>query len=161
MYPYHPMDPLGFQYKLPSSDVSRYLLPSYASHVILQHTPDKETAAKTTVKIYRLEHRTMAIEQFSVKLPNGQYQSPYHPGTYRPFFLGEFDALGNLINPLEPMLYWLVPVVPRAPGPNDPNDPFRKEYLDYMSVHALEMSLEEVLKADESKGQVFNWSQLR
>ncbi len=160
-YPYHPLVGLGFQYKLPGSDVMRFLLPSFASHVILQHTPDKETATKTTVKVYRLEHQTLAIEQFAAKSSNGKYQSPYHPGTYRPYFLGEYDALGNLVNPVEPMLYWMVPIIPRTPSPNDPNDPFSKEYLDYMTVHALEMSLAEVLKADESKGQVFNWSQLR
>src|SRR5262249_17979239 len=57
--PFHPADNIQLQYRLPSPDVSRYLLPSYASHVILENTPDKETAARTTVKVYRLEHRTM------------------------------------------------------------------------------------------------------
>src|SRR5262249_39550710 len=49
--PFHPGENINVQYRLPNPDVTRYLLPSYASHVILEHTPDKETAAKTTVKI--------------------------------------------------------------------------------------------------------------
>ena len=161
VYPMHPLEPEWFQYRLPIPTVTRFLLPSYASHVLLQNTPDKEAAAKTTVKIYRLEHRTMPAEQFGIKLPNGKYQDPYHPGTYRPYFLGEYDAYGTLINPQEEMLYWLVPIIPRTPAPNDPDDPFKKDYLDYLSVHALGMQLKDVLKADETKGQVFDWSQLR
>jgi hypothetical protein len=159
--PFHPTESVGMQYKLPNPDVARYLLPSYASHVILDNTPDAETAARTQVKIYRLEHRTLRVEQFASKLPGGGYPSPYAPETYLPFFLGEFDVHGNLVNPQEELLYWLIPIEPRTPAPNDPNDPFRKPYLDYLSVHALEISPNEVLKADESKGQVFNWSQLR
>src|SRR5205085_1275491 len=79
--PFHPVDNIQLQYRLPSPDVSRYLLPSYASHVILEDTPDKETAARTTVKVYRLEHRTMPVDQLA------KGHSPYHPGTYRPYFL--------------------------------------------------------------------------
>ena len=159
--PPHPAEALGFQYKLPNPDVTRYLLPSYASHVILEHTPDKETAARTTVKVYRLEHRTLPVEHFAAKTANGRYPSVYLPSTYRPYFLGEFDARGNLVDPQEDLLYWMLPIIPRTPAPNDPDDPFKKEYDYYMSVHALGWSLDEVRKADESKGQVFNWSQLR
>lgn len=163
--PFHPLDSISRgQYRLPNPDVIRYLLPSYASHVILEHTPDKETAARTTVKVYRLEHRTLSVEEFIPvgefrrRMPPGQTPDPYHPATYRPYFLGEFDARGNLINPQEDFLYWMIPVLPRAPGPNDP---VKKTYDDYLSVHALEMSIEEVRRADESEGRVFNWSQLR
>jgi hypothetical protein len=159
--PFHPIEPVGLQYKLPNPDVARFLLPSYASHVILEHVRDEEAIRKTTVKVYRLEHRTLPIEQFAAKMPNGKYQDPYHPGTYRPYFLGEFNARGTLVDPQEEMLYWLLPIIPRPATPNDPNNPFKKEYIDYMSVHALNMTPEEVLKADESKGKVFNWSQLR
>jgi hypothetical protein len=113
------------------------------------------------VKVYRLEHRTLAVDHFTVKQPNGKYPPVYHPGTYRPYFLGEFDAHGTLIDPQEELLYWLVPILLRTPVPHDPNDPFRKEYADYMSAHALDWPAEEVIRADESKGRVFNWSQLR
>jgi len=163
--PYHPIDDLNLQYRLPTPDVTRYVLPSYASHVILDHAPDAETAGRTTVKVYRLEHLTTTVERFV------KGDDPYHPGTYRPFFLGEFgfvpdpDQPGKtkieLVNPQEELLYWLIPVIPRPPTPNDPDDPYRKGYLDYLSVHALDMTPGEVLKADEKDGRVFNWSQLR
>jgi hypothetical protein len=153
--PFHPAEPSVVQYKLPSPEVARYLLPSYASHVILWNTPDKAAAAKTTVKMYRLEHRDLPPDQFS------KGHSPYHPGTYRPFFLGEFNAFGHLMNPQEELLYWMLPVLPRQPGLDNRKDPFKKDYLDYLSVHALELSPEEVLAANENDGRVFNWSQLR
>jgi len=151
--PFHPTEvPTIRQYKLPNADVARFILPSYASHVILDFTPDKEAAAKTTVKVYRLEHQALPVDQFRLGL------NPFHPGTYRPYFLGEYDARGNLLNPQEDFLYWMLPVVPRTPGPGDPN---KKGYIDYMSVHATGMKPEEVLAADEKDGQVFDWNQLR
>lgn len=156
--PFHPVEAWSAQYRLPNPDVARYLLPSYARHVILDHTPDPATAAKTTVKVYRMEHRTLDPAEFSRRLPTGEYPSPYLPGTYRPFFMGEFNARGELVNPQEEMLYWMVPIVPRFPGPGDPN---KKAYIDYLSVHALEMAAEDVLAADESQGKVFNWSTLK
>jgi hypothetical protein len=155
--PYHPIDSLLIQYRLPNSDVARYILPSYASHVILWHTPDKETAAKTTVKVYRLEHRDLAASQ----LAGGDL--PYHPSTYRPFFLGEFDALGNLTDPREVFLYWMIPIVQWQGQPltGVEGNPYKKNYDDYLSVHALDMTREEVLRSDVNDGKVFNWSKLR
>jgi hypothetical protein len=155
--PYHPTDSHLIQYKLPNSDVSRYILPSYASHVIVWHTPDKETAARTTVKVYRLEHRDLTGD----RMASGDL--PYHPSTYRPYFLGEFDALGNLVDPREVFLYWMIPVIqwPSQPLPDSERNPFKKNYDDYLSVHALDMPLEKVLKANVKDGKVFNWSQLR
>jgi hypothetical protein len=105
--------------------------------------------------MYRMEHRDLPPDQFS------KGHSPYHPGTYRPFFLGEFNAFGHLMNPQEELLYWMLPVLPRQPGLDNRKDPFKKDYLDYLSVHALELSPEEVLAANENDGRVFNWSQLR
>jgi hypothetical protein len=159
--PYHPFDALGMQYKLPNPDVARFLIPSYASHVIMEREPTKELAAKTTVKVYRLEHQTMMIDRFETPMPDGRYQDPYHPSTYRPYFLGEYDARGELVNPQEELLYWMVPVIPYLAAPNDQTNPFKKNYIDFMSVHALEWSVREVLMGDEAKGPVFNWSQLR
>jgi hypothetical protein len=149
---------MGFsaQYAVPNADVTRFVLPSYASHVILEHK--YAVANKTTVKVYRLDHQTTPVEQFRVKLQNGEHPSPYHPGTYRPYFLGEFNAWGELVAPQEPFLYWLIPIYPRYPGPGDP---IQKTYEDYLSVHALDMRIEDVMKADEKAGRVFNWSQLK
>jgi hypothetical protein len=149
--PLHPQIAHTRQYRLPQPEVARYVLPAYASHVILVYTP-KEDWSRTTVKVYRLEHSTLQVEQFVKKA------EPWHPKTYLPFFLGEFDAHGNLVNPQEPLLYWLLPILERQPPPGDPS---KKVYIDYLSVHALELSPDEVVRADEKAGKVFNWSQLR
>jgi hypothetical protein len=159
--PLHPFDEWATQYRLPQPEVARYILPSYGAHVILEHTTPEE-AGKTTVKVYRLQHNMLSVEQFV------KNADPYHPSTYRPFFLGEFGFVPDpdnpgktkieLIDPQEPMLYWLLPVLQRQVPPGDPN---KKDYEDYLSVHALEMTPNEVLAADEKAGKVFNWSQLR
>ena len=121
------------QYALPNPEAARFTIPSYASHVILD-TLTTEEAAKTTAKVYRLEHMTTPVEQFRLKVAD-----PYHPGTYRPYFLGEFNARGDLLDPQEPFLYWLIPVFPRTPGVGDPN---QKPYFDYLSAHALGITVE-------------------
>jgi hypothetical protein len=141
------------QYAIPSPEVARFVIPSYASHIIMEHA--YEDAARTTVKMYRFDHMTLSVDHFrNVKATD----LPYHPSTYRPYFLGEFNARGELIDPQEPFLYWLIPIFPRQIGINDP---IQKTYEDYLSVHALGMSLSEVLAADENDGRVFNWGQLK
>lgn len=124
------------QYKLPHADVHRYVIPSYASHVILENTTPEE-AKRTTAKMYRLEHATMPVEEFINWRKNPAVNSdPYHPITFRPFFLGEFNARGDLLDPQEPMLYWLVPIYPR-PGGVPPGDTSKRGFHDYMTFHAL------------------------
>lgn len=164
--PPHPSDELDFQYQLLQPEVARYVVPSYASHVILENTPNKEVAAKTTVKMYRLQHNTMGVEEFiNWRKRKEIISDPYHPTTYRPFFLGEFDARGNLVNPQDPMLYWLVPITPRPGGL--PVDAKKRNFLDYMSFHALgPENLGHTTTVDDLgdprfEGRVFNWNQLR
>lgn len=145
-YPMHPGVADAMEYRLPTPDITRYVLPSYAQHLILEHTPNADAAAKTTIKIYRIEHRTLSVGEFvGFNNPGRKPGDPYHPTTYWPYFVGEFDAHGNLLDPKEPMLYWLVPIIPRVDGPLAA-DPNRKDYVDYMSKHA---------------GLEFDWSQLR
>jgi hypothetical protein len=148
------------QYRLPNSEVQRYVIPSYASHVILENTANKDEASRTTVKMYRLEHSTMTIDEFlnTRHVPN-QTTSPYHPTTYRPYFLGEFNARGELLNPQEPMLYWLVPIYPR-PGLTNEN---RRDFVDWLSIHALDTLNLSATEVDEEKYRkyVFDWNQLR
>jgi hypothetical protein len=152
---------------LPNPETARFIIPSYASHVVLEHTADKETAARTTVKVYRMQHNTMSVEEFvNWRKRAGMINDPYHPSTYRAYFLGEFDARGNLLNPQEPMLYWLVPVLPKPGGPS-PGDPNRRDFLDFLSYHALvpqerwgDTKMED-LDGPSYKDRLFNWHQLR
>lgn len=138
--PIHPTEPTVLQYRLPSPEIMRYVLPSYGQHLILEHTPeDDDVRRRTTIKVYRVEHRILSVNEFV------KGADPYHPTSYKPYFVGEFDVYGRLVNPRDPMLYWLVPVIARTGGPA-PGDPKKKDYDDYLSVHA---------------GSEFDWSQLR
>jgi hypothetical protein len=160
--PIHPTDDIESQYQLPQPEVARFVLPSYASHVILEHTPDKATAAKTTVKVYRVQHNTMLVEEFTnARNRPGTVTNPYSPLTYRPYFLGEFYADGTMVNPQEPMLYWLVPILPRTEGLLPGST--KRDYIDCMSIHALDtlnLSKDDV-DDPKYKNQVFDWNQLR
>jgi hypothetical protein len=154
-YPLHPTEPELLQYRLPSPDVTRFVLPSYAQHLILEHTPSPEAAARTTLKVYRLEHRTLPVEAFiGVGTPTGRPVDPYDPVTYRPYYLGEFRLTSadpenprkprvELVDPQADLLYWLIPIIP---NPTPGTGPDRRAFVDYMSVHA---------------GHAFDWSQLR
>jgi hypothetical protein len=155
------------QYRLPMPEVARFVIPSYASHVIMENTADTDEARRTTVKMYRLEHSTLGVEEFINWRKNPAINSdPYQPITYRPYFLGEYNARGDLLEPQEPMLYWLVPITPR-PGGVPPGDSTKRDFLDYLSFHALgpdglgmETTVDQ-LGEKRFEDRVFNWKQLR
>ncbi|MDB5312146.1 MAG: hypothetical protein JWO38_6348 [Gemmataceae bacterium] len=152
--PLNPGEPVSSQYRFPYPEVTRYVLPSYARHLILEYTPDAATAARTTVKLYRLEHRTLQVQEYTgTNQPGKRPVSPYHPSTYRPYFLGEFGFVKDPTDPTRPhrvelldpqagMLYWLVPIIHGSGSP----PPGGKDFNDYLSKHA---------------GSEFDWSQLR
>jgi hypothetical protein len=143
------------------------VLLSSGSQVFLQNPQNKHAAGMTTVKVYRLQHNTMTVEDFiNARKRADAITSPYHPTTYRPIFMGEFNARGDLINPQEPMLYWVVPIVMR-PGGVPPGDTNKRPFLDYMSFHALgpeglgpDTTVDD-LGDPKFKGRVFDWGQLR
>jgi hypothetical protein len=62
------------------------------------------------VKIYRVVHQILSPQQILDGL------SPEDPMLYIPFFLGEYDAHGDLKNPEDPLIYWLIPIT----GPDKP-----------------------------------------
>lgn len=150
--PLHPNEPNLAQYNLADPIVARYILPSYAQHLLMQHLKTDEERKKTTVKLYRMTHLTLNVYSYAgVGPPGMQPVDPYHPTTYRPYFLGEFGFVGDkadpakpphveLLDPQAPLLYWLVPIVPRPGRVGGP------DYDDYLSKHA---------------GRDFDWSQLR
>lgn len=132
----NPLEANSMQFRLPSPITYRYLLPSYAKHMIYEETPENEMA-KTSVMIYRLEHKAMNV----LEAKDGV--APYSPGSYRVYYLGDYDIEGHLRDPKDPMLYWQVPVFPRNGRMTDPNPDL---YEDYLSRHA---------------GLTFDWSSLR
>ena len=125
-------EPVQAQYRVPDSLVSRNLLPSYARHLAADlSAPGRRVA---NVKLYRLEHRVVPPELFVGQTRLGRLD-PFHPTTYRAYFLGDYRPDGTLVDPRDPLLYWLIPVLPKAGGAA-PGDKDRVDYDDYLSRHA-------------------------
>ena len=128
--PPNEFEPSQTQYRVPDSLVSRNLLPSYARHLAVALSAPGQKVVN--VKMYRLEHRVVPPEAF-VGTSRQPRIDPFHPTTYRAYFLGDYDATGHLTNPRDPLLYWLIPVLPKAAAPTDKD---RVDYDDYLSRHA-------------------------
>jgi hypothetical protein len=128
--PLHRDFPLNYQYRPPLDAVQRSILPSYARYITLTHTqPGKKVRS---VKIYRVEHRVIAPREFS------QGVSPYDPLYFLPYFQGEYDPQGELIDTKDPMLYWLVPILAEDQPltQTGPASTSQTRYIDYLSKHA-------------------------
>ncbi len=103
-----PMDPridISFQYRTPTF-FARKLLQSYARYAA-RNTPHPTDPAipVTGVKIYRVVHNIL----FPQELVEGF--DPNYPTSFVPFYQGEFDPEGQLKNPQDPFLYWLIPIL--------------------------------------------------
>jgi hypothetical protein len=145
--------PRTFEYREPVP-YAKQLLKSYARYV-LSHYPceDDPDLSPKKVKIYRVIHAIPDQSQVAL----GSNFNAYDPTTYLPYYQGEFDTTGKLLDGPEykdgvivkrgdPFLYWLIPIKhelkegyqPRQgpdgkflpPGPND------MRLADYLKVHA-------------------------
>jgi len=134
------IDPIDIQYRVAYTQLRGQTLPSYAKHIASEYEtpaePGKPGRHVVSVKLFRVEHRVIPAQAFLDKYDDNGNRvergtSPFHPVTYRPYYLGEYNPAGELTNPLDPMLYWLVPIVPRKPL-NENED----AYIDYMSDYA-------------------------
>jgi len=125
-------------YAPPQADVSRYLLPSFTRHLAAEYTAPGYKVVN--VKLYRAEHRIVTTQYFVT-----QKLSPFHPTLYRVYFLGDYGADGQLVDPQDPMLYWLIPIMPKA-GKLKLDEPSPDQFTDLLTEHA---------------GFEFPWSQLR
>lgn len=148
-HPPVPLDPAAgpedLQYRVPNADIVRYLLPSYARHVADQFTrPERgprPAQRVVSVKVFRVEHTITGPEALhGRRIPFHPQKrkwadpvDPFHPTTYKPYYLGEYDADGTLTDPTDPMLYWLCPIFPKTPSAADPTG---RDYEDYMSKYA-------------------------
>ena len=125
-------------YAPPQADVSRFLLPSFAKHLAAEYTTP--THRVVNVKLYRAEHRIVTTQYFVT-----QKLSPFHPTLYRVYFLGDYTSGGQLVDPQDPMLYWLIPIMPK-PGRLKLDEPGPDQFTDLLTEHA---------------GFEFPWSELR
>jgi hypothetical protein len=148
-----PIMPRNFEYREPVP-YAKQLLKSYARYVLTHYEcEDDPTLQPKKVKIYRVIHGIPDQSQVAL----GPDFNAYDPTMYLPYYQGEFNTDGELLDGPEfkegvvvkrgdPFLYWLIPIKhelkegyePREgpdgktlpPGPND----FR--LADYLKVHA-------------------------
>ncbi|MFL5327948.1 MAG: hypothetical protein ACJ8C4_03465 [Gemmataceae bacterium] len=115
--PHHPKAGLTIEYR-PVQELARRTLASYARHVAFLFDPelDKDPNSDRVqgIKIYRVLHDMLKPKDFAEK------KDPFEITTYYPYFLGEYDAKGQLKNPNDPMLYWIVPILKFKPSPSSP-----------------------------------------
>jgi len=140
LIPYAPesFEPRYRQHLQPTPDATRYILPSYARHIAVEYTRPGVTVKK--VRLYRAEHKIVTTQFFVT-----QKMSPYYPTLFRVYFLGDYTPEGKLIDPVDPMLYWVVPILPKS-GKRSLTEANPDDIDDYLSKHA---------------GYVFDWKALR
>lgn len=140
LIPFHPELLEIQQFRMPNEH-ARQILASYAKHVADTFGTGRPGVSVKAIKVYLTQHRMLSQKEFAERM------DPFDPTTYVPFFVGEFDAEGNLTNPYDPMLYWIVPIVR---GPNHKSGPPGSPGLDvrnYVTVHASSDPFEEPKKA--------------
>lgn len=136
--------PIEQERRVPNEIVTRQILPSYARHLIWAYgDPNKSVKS---IKIYRTIHLITTLPQFrGFDVNTGQPADPvgpYNAKLYLPFFQGEYTPDGKLVDPTDPMLYWLVPIIEKdRPAPID-RDEYRRRggysyyFNDYVNKHA-------------------------
>jgi hypothetical protein len=119
--PYHPTLPVEAQYAPPEPN-ARILLRSFAKHVLREPHPERPELVPVAVKIYRARHLQLRPEELAAGL------DPHAPTLYLPYYVGQFGPTGELLDPDDPFLNWLVPIVP---DPLDPQGRPRKYYIEH------------------------------
>ena len=129
------------QYRVPA-DTSKQLLQSYARFIALQYAHADAKADVAGVKVYRVTHAILSPGDFA------EGRDPLDPTLFFPYYQGEFDKEGNLKNPDDPYLYWLIPILRVQKhadpwtGPLGPPVPFAQnnmgttEIRDFLAIHA-------------------------
>jgi hypothetical protein len=131
--------PVVFQYRVPS-DYSQRMLRAYARHAATAFPHDDGRTTVAGVKVYRAVHLILSPSDFAAGA------SVVDPTLFWPYFQGEFDRDGNLKDPNDPYLYWLIPIQRVATIPASQSgvplldasraETPREEIRDYVAVHA-------------------------
>jgi hypothetical protein len=115
------------QYREPSDLAKRYIS-SYARHVAHDprfHSPDRPDAPVRSVKVYRVVHNFLSPKEMAEK-----EISPDEPALFVPVYVGEFDPEGQLLDPDDPLLYWVVPILREA------DESGKIRIKDFVAIHA-------------------------
>jgi hypothetical protein len=101
---------LVLQYREPN-DFSKKMIGSVAKRVFKTAPPSRDDEGKVkpgvgvkSVKVYRVVHQILSPYELS------QGMHPLEKTKHWPYFLGEFDSEGNLLDDMEPFLYWFLPI---------------------------------------------------
>ncbi|MBY0523997.1 MAG: hypothetical protein K2R98_11395 [Gemmataceae bacterium] len=137
----HPELPLDFQYRRPMESCIR-LLPEYARYIGRAYPSTDPNVDVAGIKIYRVVHHMLEPRQMSAP-----HLKPTDPWTYFHYYQGEFTKDGELMDPDDPFLYWLIPIYAWPQGAKPP-DPFEDvtpgmmyleagpvEVIDFMKTH--------------------------
>jgi hypothetical protein len=109
--PFDPVIPQAQQYAVPTVG-GKQLAESFARHVAsLPHPDDAKNQGEPRyeferVKIYRVVHTIPPSAWLAAGV-----DALRDPTLFRPFFLGEFNAAGKILEPDDPFLYWLLPIL--------------------------------------------------
>jgi hypothetical protein len=128
---------------------------SVAKRILWTAPPREDGKRAKTVKMYRLIHRILSPDELS------QGVRPLAKWKHLPYFLGEFDREGKLVDPLDPFLYWYLPIAKVHPDYGQPgegaptifvNYPWEKgqswRLLDSLELHAAGRNMPEKAKRD-------------
>ncbi len=96
---------------------SRLLLRSYARYAARLPHPKYPNATVKSVKLYKVLHRTLTPQETAAGA------DPQDLTNFLPYYEGQYDPQGNLQDPDDPFLYWMLPIV-RVHG-NNPNLPIQ------------------------------------
>jgi hypothetical protein len=135
--PKHPEMPLDLQYRLPNETSQRYIA-EFARHVAQSYPHDKRDISVTGVKVYVVIHNMLEPPMMARQI------EPTEKWTYRPYYMGEFTSKGELKDPDDPLLYWLIPRfawprgVPFNPLNDTPPGSFSLESGDYIVMDFLD-----------------------
>ena len=121
--PFHPFLNPTQQYAPPNAAAKR-LLASYARHVAATKAAERPEWKFRAVKIYRARHEIPPVDAFT------RGWSANDPELFRPFYMGMFNADGELLDPDDPFLYWLLPIM--RENASDIRSPIK----DYARKHA-------------------------
>jgi hypothetical protein len=126
------------QYSEPSEE-SKHFISSYARHVARTSPhPDNPDISVKTIRIYRVVHNIIRPKE----LVEGHRAN--EETYYWPFYVGQFDTEGNLLDRTDPCLYWLLPIAhvsdgfPRDGTPLRINDQPRNtdRVINCVEIHA-------------------------
>jgi hypothetical protein len=128
--------PLERQYR-PLTLQGKMLLASYVRRVA-RTTPPSEGGEQEVkaIKAYLVDYNNAPVAHFQAG------GDPFDPTLYAPYYLGEFDAQGQLTASAaqDPLLYWMIPImrVPEGqPGqPGEPPASTGTRVMNYLRIHA-------------------------